>query len=203
MNGTRRGLNRTLLGLMGLVLIGAGAMAILAGTSSRFAQGWTSAGTSMWARVQENLAAARIPGTSSSWWSVGILAFLIVSAVLLVWWMASQGTGRSNQLARQDSETGNTTVDTAVASQAVKAALQGNNQILATSVQSWKTRGYTDGAGLKISVQARKGASPTEVGAAVGQVVDDLDELLGRQLPVLVRIKAGTRTKFARTERVA
>ncbi|AIY02830.1 hypothetical protein ART_3231 [Arthrobacter sp. PAMC 25486] len=192
-----------LLGVLGVVLIVAGSAAAWAGTNKSFAQDWTAAGTLMWDSVQENLAAGQIGETGISWWTVAVLAGFLLLAVLLVCWIASQGTGRSNQLARQDAETGNTTVDTAVAAEAIKSALAGNTQVLSTSVQSWKTKGAAGGTGLKISVQARKGASPAEVGSAVEHLVGELDGLLGTQLPVLVRIKAGTRTRFARTERVA
>lgn len=225
MNGTHRGLNRALLGVLGLALAAAGAIAILAGTSPAFAQRWTATGTELWASVQGSLAAAKIPGADISWWSVAVLAALVIVAVLLVCWIASQGTGRSNQLAQQDSNsnteragagsdtTGKTTVDTAVAAQAIKAALADNTQVLATSVQSWNNKSWTNMAwnntsggsnsGLKISIQTRKGASPVEVMAAVDHLVEGLDQLLGFRPPVLVRIKAGTRTLFARTERVA
>lgn len=204
MNGTRRGVNRTLLALLGLLLVGAGAMAILAGTRISFARDLTAAGTRTWERIQENLAVSRIPGTDTSWWSAAVFAFLIVVAVLLVCWIASQGTGRSNQLATQEkNDSGKTTVDSAVAEDIIKAALAGNTQVLSSSVQSWQMKGVAGGTGLKISVQARKGASPAELSAAVERLVNGLDELLGTQLPVLVRIKAGTRTRFARTERVA
>lgn len=225
MNGTHRGLNRALLGVLGLALAAAGAIAILAGTSPAFAQRWTATGTELWASVQGSLAAAKIPGAHISWWSVAVLAALVIVAVLLVCWIASQGTGRSNQLAQQDSNSnteragagsdtsGKTTVDTAVAAQAIKAALADNTQVLATSVQSWNNKSWTNMAwnntsggsnsGLKISIQTRKGASPVEVMAAVDHLVEGLDQLLGFRPPVLVRIKAGTRTLFARTERVA
>lgn len=230
MNGTHRGLNRALLGVLGLALAAAGAIAILAGTSPAFAQRWTATGTELWASVQGSLAAAKVPGADISWWSVAVLAALVIVAVLLVCWIASQGTGRSNQLAQQDSNSdteragagsdtsGKTTVDTAVAAQAIKAALADNTQVLATSVQSWNNKSWNNkswtnkawnntsggsNSGLKISIQTRKGASPVEVMAAVDHLVEGLDQLLGFRPPVLVRIKAGTRTLFARTERVA
>ena len=203
MNGTHRGLNRTLLAMMGLVLIGAGAAAVLAGSNTGFARNWTATGTQAWARIQENLAAARIPGMDTSWWTLAALVMLLLIAVLLVGWIASQGTGRTNQLAEQTDAKGNTSVDAAVAAQVIEASLARNTQVLSTSVQSWKIRGSAGGTGLKIIVQARKGASPAEVGTAVGHAVDGMDELLGTQLPVLVRIKAGTRTRFARSERVS
>lgn len=203
MNGTPRGLNRFLLALLGCILIAAGIMATWAGADQGFAKEWTATGARTWDRIQENLAAGQIAETGVSWWTVAVLAVLILVAVVLVVWIASQGAGRSNQLATQQDDAGDTTVDTAVAAQAIKAALAGNPQVLSTAVQSWKIKGAPSGTGLKISVQARKGASPAEVGAAVEHLVNELDVLLGTQIPVLVRITAGTRSKFARTERVA
>ncbi|ALE04492.1 hypothetical protein AL755_02105 (plasmid) [Arthrobacter sp. ERGS1:01] len=210
MNGTRRGLNRTLLGVFGLVLIGLGGLAVLAGSNQDFAKSWTRNGTELWASIQQQLAAARIPGQGYSWWTVAVLGLALVAAILLVCWIASQGGGRTNQLARHDGDpgtstagtttAGTTTVETAVAGQAIKAALAGNSQVLATTVQSWRVRG---GNGLKISLQARKGASPRELTAVLDDLVEGLDVLLGEEIPVLIRIRAGTRTRFARTERVA
>lgn len=203
MNGTHRGLNRTLLGALGALLMFAGAMAAWAGTNTAFAQDWTIAGARAVSGLRDTLAAASIPGAGTSWWTVAVFAALLVAAVLLVCWIASQGTGRSNQLSRDKDVGGDTTVDTAVAADAIKGALADNPQVLATRVQSWKTPGAAAGTGLKISVQVRKGASPAEVGAAVEHLVAGIDGLLGTRLPVLVRIKSGTRSKFARTERVA
>lgn len=203
MNGTPRRLNRVLLGAFGLVLIGTGILAAWSGTSAGFARSLTRRARAAWAGGQQELAAARIPGTDTSWWSVALMAVLLLCAGLLVAWIAAQGTGRSNQLARRHDETGTTTVDAAVAAQMIKEALAGNPQILATSVQAWDSKAAADGAGLKITLQARKGASPAEVGSAVEHQVEMLDQLLGTKVPVLIRIKAGTRTRFSRTERVA
>lgn len=200
MNGTRRGLNRALLALVGLLLIAAGALAVLTGSSQEFAKAWTRTGTEFWARIQEQLAAAKITGQETSWWTVAVMGVLVVAAILLVCWILSQGGGRTNQLARDDGDAGTTTVETAVASQAIKAALAGNKQVLASTVQTWRLKG---GSGLKISLQARKGASPRELTAALDELVNGLDALLGDEIPVLIRIKAGTRSRFARTERVA
>lgn len=203
MNGTPRGLNRVLLGAFGLVLIGTGILSAWSGASAGFARSLTQHASAAWVHVQEQLAAARIPGTDTSWWSVALVAALLLCAVLLVAWIAAQGRGRTNQLARRHGENGDTTVDAAVAAQMIKAALAENPQILATSVQAWNCKTAADGAGLKITLQARKGSSPAEVGSAVERQVELLDRLLGTRVPVLIRIKAGTRTKFSRTERVA
>lgn len=203
MNGTPRGLNRVLLGALGLVLIGTGILAVWSGTSTEFARNLTSDTSAAWAGGQDQLAAARIPGTDTSWWTVVLVAVLLLCAGLLVAWISAQGTGRSNQLARRNDENGTTTVDAAVAAQMIKTALAANPQILATSVQAWGSKAAADGAGLKITLQCRKGASPAEVGSAVEHQVELLDQLLGTRVPVLIRIKAGTRTRISRTERVA
>lgn len=200
MNGTHRGLNRTLLGVFGLALIAAGGLAVLAGSSPAFAQGWTRTGTDLWARIQTQLAAAKIPGQDIGWWSVAAAGLLVVIAILLVCWIASQGGGRTKELATGDDRAGTTTVEAAVAGQAIKAALADNKQVLSAAVQAWRLKG---GNGLRISLQARKGASPKELMAVLGELVDGLDVLLGEEIPVLIRIKSGTRSRFARTERVA
>ncbi|PYI69708.1 hypothetical protein CVV68_00955 [Arthrobacter livingstonensis] len=199
MNGTRRGLNRVLLGAFGLVLIALGALAVLAGTGPDFAKAWTRTGTGWWARIQDLLASAKIPGQDISWWTLAVMGLLLVAGVLLVCWIASQGGGRTKQLCTSDDDAGTTTVETAVAGQAIKAALADNKQVLSTAVQAWELKG---GSGLRISLQARKGASPRELMAVLDELVGGLDVLLGEEIPVLIRIKAGTRSRFARTERV-
>lgn len=204
MNGTSRGLNRALLGVLGLALVIAGFAVTLAGAKRGFAQTWTQSANEIWASIQERLSAARITGGDISWWTLALIALLLVVAVLLVCWIASQGTGRSNQLASADGEFGSTKLDTAVAGEAIKSVLAENRQVLSTSVQSWKLRGGLrhSQTGLKVSLQVRKGASVTELVSAVDHLVAGLDALLGTEIPVLVRIKAGTRSRFARSERV-
>ena len=91
-------------------------------------------------------------------------------------------------------------MEATLAGQAIKDALAGNDQILATTVQAWRPRGID---GLIVSVQARKGASPRDITLTIAELLSGLDALLGEQIPVLIRIKAGTRTRFARTERVS
>lgn len=203
MNGTRRTVNRAVLAVLGAVLMGVGATLALAGGNAEFARNWTSTASGVWDRIQEQLAAARSAGQDSSWWTVALLAALIAAAVLLVGWMALQGAGRSSQLLHQEDIGGSTTLDAAVAAQAVDTALAGSLQIHGTSVQAWKNQGGRSATGLKITVRARRGASPLEIRDAVEQVVAGMDQLLGREVPVLIRIKAGTRTKLARAGRVA
>ncbi|MGN5732913.1 hypothetical protein [Arthrobacter psychrochitiniphilus] len=200
MNSAQRRLNRTVLALLGLMFLGLASIAVLTGTTGPGALQTTTA--ELWARIQENLAAAPIPGTNTSWWSLAALALLVLLAVLLVWWIIAQGRGRSSYVARQASGAGDTAVDTAVAGQLIKDALANNTAALSCSVTSWRARGVVGGVALKIRVQARRGASPADLTAEVEHLVRGLDALLGSQIPVLVHIRAGTRTKFGRAGRV-
>jgi hypothetical protein len=199
MTTTNRALNRAVLGVLGVALIIAGALTAAAGFSADVANDWTRIGTQAWAWTQQQLGSARIPNTSTSWWTVAVFGVLLVAAFLLVCWIMSQGGGRTNHVGRHEESDGTTTVESGLAAQAIKDALSGNEQVLSTAVQAWRIRG-TDG--LKISVQARKGASPRDVTLTIAELVAGLDALLGEQVPVLIRIKAGARTRFARTERV-
>jgi len=199
MTTTNRALNRAVLGVLGLALIIAGALTAAAGLSAGVASDWTRIGTQAWAWAQQQLGAARIPNTSTSWWTVAVLGALLAAAALLVGWILSQGGGRTNQVGRHEEPDGTTTVESGLAAQAIKDALSGNEQVLFTAVQTWRIRGAD---GLKISVQARKGASPRDITLTIAELVAGLDALFGEQVPVLIRIKAGARTRFARTERV-
>ena len=84
MTNTNRALNRAVLGVLGLVLIIAGALTAAAGISTSIAAAWTRIGTQVWSWVQGQLMSARIPNTSTSWWTVAVLGALLVVAVLLI-----------------------------------------------------------------------------------------------------------------------
>jgi hypothetical protein len=200
MSNTHRGLNRFLLILLGLVLLGAGALAAAAGVLPEISRRWTDAGTRTSAQVEEQLRAAAIPGAGMSWWTIAALGLIVLAMVLLVCWILSQGGGRTRGAgSKDDGGNGTTTVDTALLAQAVKDASAGHGGILAVDVSSWTVRGTP---ALKLSIQARKGASPAQLAATARELVAGIDRLMGEQIPVLVRIGANTRTRFARAQRV-
>ena len=81
----------------------------------------------------------------------------------------------------------------------MRESLNGRPGVYSTAVSAWKSHGTE---GLKITVQARKGASPRAVADTVEETVRGLDALLGEQVPVLVRIRSGVRSASAGIERV-
>lgn len=201
MNATRRGLNRTVIFLIAVVLIAIGAATALTGlwpTAKQYWLDWTAqAGT----YIAEKLEATRIQafGLELSWIWLVVLAVMLLLFFLLFSWIGSQGGGRTGVLDREKSAEGNVTMHNDIAGSALKDALADDPRILSASVSTWKVRRES---GLKISVQARKGASPREMANAVENLVNGLDSLVGKRLPLLISINTGVRTGWSHQHRV-
>ncbi|MHA7142095.1 hypothetical protein [Arthrobacter sp. Bz4] len=198
MSSTHRWLNRTLLAVLGLILVAVGALTAAAGLVPDVAEAWTSTGATAVNGLPALLASAPLTA-DTSWWTIAALALVVVCVALLIGWIASQGGGRTSTVGRQGSAMGNTTVETSLVADALRTALEENGQILAVAVSSWRVRRQT---GLRVRVQPRRGASPGAVVAAANEAIAGLDTLLGERIPVLVSVQTGARTRFTRTRRV-
>lgn len=201
MSGTNRGLNRLLLGLLGLLLLAAGVLTGAAGLNPDIAAGWTATGTSLRDDLANVMAGAPVPGTAISWWTIGALALAVILMILLGTWIASQGGGRTNRAGHREDPHGNgtTTVETPLVAAAVREAVRGDDRIISATVTTWKVKRAD---GLKLALQARKGVSPKDLAASAEELVAGLDHLLGDQGPVLIRITTGLRSSLAGTDRV-
>ncbi|MET3949044.1 hypothetical protein ABIB49_003770 [Arthrobacter sp. UYCu512] len=201
MSGTHRGLNRLLLGLFGLLLTGAGVLIGAAGLFPGIAARWEAAGTSLREDAATALSSAPIAGTSTSWWTVGALALAVIVMVLLLAWISSQGGGRTNRAGRRQdpAKNGTTYVETPLVAAAIRDAVSGDDRIISASVSTWKVK-RSDG--LKLTLQARKGVSPKDLAVRGEELLSGLDNLLGDQGPVLIRITAGLRSSLSGTDRV-
>lgn len=199
MSNTNRALNRILLALTGLALLAAGAATAAAGFMPGVAGEWAAAGSSLSDHARTALAAAPLPGPARSWWAVAGVAALVLAAGLCVAWLASQGGGRTPRLARDvDGGQGATVVDAGLVAAAVSDALAGNHLVLGSAVTAWESR---RGTGLRLRLQARKGASPRELADTADELIRGIDAVLGHPVPVLVRITGGARSKVAGPER--
>ncbi|WP_213816958.1 hypothetical protein [Glaciihabitans sp. dw_435] len=205
MNNTNRALNRLGIALLGVVLLVLGAgVAVAAAVPSLFS-GWADASGTTRRWIGEQLAATRISGTPHSWILVGVGVLALVVLVLLVAFALRQGKGRSRELVREDSSDGGTArgtavVQSAVAEQIIGAALADDPRIVASSVSTYRVQGVNV---LKVSVSARRGASPRDIRSTIDAVVAHWDALLGRELPVLITINSGWATRFAKETRTA
>lgn len=199
MSNTNRALNRILLALAGLVLLAAGAVTAAAGLVPDIAAAWTATGTFLADQARAALGSAPLPGRPGSWWSVAAVAVFLIAAALSVAWLASQGGGRTPRLARDDDgDRGATTIDAGLIGTAVGEALDGNRLVVGSNVSAWENR---RGTGLRLRLEARKGASPRELADTAEELVRGIDALIGHPVPVLVRITAGVRSRVAGADR--
>jgi hypothetical protein len=205
MNGTPRGLNRFLLTLLGLILLGSGIGAVLlaaAPAAARWWQGWAGAQVAAVERYADH---SRLLMTSQSWiWLAAAAIFLLV-VILMMAWIANQGKGRANILhdyagnADDDGAAGSVRLSCAVAEQALKSALLERTDLFGVSVTSYDFRKQT---ALRVRVLPRPGVAPHEIAAEITDLVAALDELLGLEVPVLLSIGSGARSRFTKAERV-
>ncbi|NYE96320.1 hypothetical protein FHU41_002570 [Psychromicrobium silvestre] len=201
MSNTYRGLNRAVLILIGAFLLALGVIVGLTASWPLAAQRWAASAEQLRGTVSEQLAktAWRLGETELSWIWLAMLAAALTAVVLLLLWIASQGGGRSPVLSKVQTPEGTVTVQEEIATTALKTALSQDPRILHTSVSAWR---LGEDIGLKISLQARKGASPRQLADAVEQLVIGLDRLLGTSLPTLISINTGARTGWSHEHRV-
>ncbi|MFJ6456358.1 hypothetical protein [Paenarthrobacter sp. NPDC091669] len=211
MRQTNRALNRILLALLGLALLGAGAAVIAAGTLPGAADTWTATASSVRDSARNLVDTAPLPDPVRSWWLVAGIAVLLAGVALSAAWLASQGGGRTPRLAEEQDGTGErdgtggtggargrTVVDVGLVSAALREALSGNRDVLATSVSAWESR---RGTALRLRMEARKGSSPRELADTAEELIREMDALLGHPIPVLVRITSGARTQVSGSRR--
>jgi len=204
MNNTNRAMNRTFLALAGVMLAGAGILVAAAGLSADVRTRWTTVAGSALTASQALRDTATSPAPVGSWWALAVPAVLLLGAIITIFWLARQGGGRTRTAAREDDpELGDTAVEISYLAAAVEAALEGNRAVVGSSLTAWRRRGSKNAArtSLRLTLQARRGASPREVADMAEELVSSIDALLGHHTDVLVRIGTGTRTKLARALR--
>lgn len=205
MNGTPRGFNRLMLTLTGLLLVVTGAGLTLIATVPAAAQWWQKYADALLAWLSDFERRTRLIGTSQSWIWFAAAAFFVVVIVVMISWIANQGKGRANTLvsypgnADDDGAPGAVRLSCAVAEQALKSALLVRTDLLSVSVTSYDFKGQT---ALKARVLPRQGVAPHEVAREIIELVVALDELLGVEVPVLLSVGAGARSRFTKAERV-
>ena len=205
MNSTPRGLNRFLLGLTGLLLLLLGAALAVLASVPPLAQRWQQWAGPQVQGLRELAARTRPAAGGGSWIWLVVAACLLVVAIFMVAWVANQGKGRTNILYQRtgtvvdDGAAGKVALSSAVAEQSLKAALLGRSDLAGVSVMSYDFRGQ---ASLRVRLLPRQGVAPHEVAADVGSLVEAMDVLLGVEVPVLLSIGTGTRSRFTKAERV-
>lgn len=195
MSSTNRLVNRAVLLLAGLILLGAGAVAVLASvpaTADSTAEAVTTAREQLQRLVDD------VGSTTAH--AIGLVVAIVVmlAAVLTV---ANRGGGKVGAVVDGDPGllAGRVELSRAFLRDAVAASVGDRSDLAGLDVAVWRDRSRDV---LVIDAQPRPGASPRAVVDAVQGAVTDLDTMLGRRLPVLLRVTTGVRRALASPDRV-
>ncbi|WP_295825767.1 hypothetical protein [uncultured Microbacterium sp.] len=189
MNATRRGLNRFLLFLVAVVLLGLGALALAVGLLPGGTGTWTSVmgGFQGWL---ESL------GRESAGW--GAVAAIVVLAIILILIASAAVRGRRQaplQSTGSATDEGRITVTDGFASEALKNALGERDEILSSRISAGEVGKQSV---LHVAVTPRQNTSPREVAQHVDTLVTNLAALTGQNLRAYISIHSGLRAKLAR-----
>lgn len=201
-----RALNRILLLLFGLLFLASGTLLVGAATyrplrdvvlkyRSRLDSEYTSL-------AQQ--ATFKVSGQQYSWVQVGLIVVAIIVALLLLSWIFSQGGGKIRSLALnaagKDSEKkGEITADLGLLQGIIEDEISDSRWISSLKVASWDVKQQP---GLLLSAAVYKGANPREVKAELDQAIARLDQVLGINMPILVRLTTNWRSNLGSADRV-
>ncbi|MDO5722076.1 MAG: hypothetical protein Q4P06_05995 [Actinomycetaceae bacterium] len=195
-----RKLNRFFLTVLGLVLTAVGGFVLAAAISPQVQQLWETQGTwlqTQWARISRS---AVVIGTDVSWLTVAVLAVGILAIILLLSLLLAQGGGRTKNLDDPHAdEYGNTVAEVGFINDLLSTHASDSPWVHSLSTRSFEHRGQPQ---LSISVATFKGAPPEEMAQLVRKMVSDLDNILGRQIPVHVHVGSNWQTAIANRKRV-
>ncbi|MGH3691223.1 MAG: hypothetical protein ACRDT7_13785 [Microbacterium sp.] len=197
MNNTNRAVNRLLLLVIGVVLLGLGAAVIAVGVWPRAADMWTDTARAAEGWLGQALETTRIGATALTWVAVGILAALVLLVILLIVALARIGGRRSHAVLRsagQENPLGRVTVKESFASDALKNSLDARGDILSTHVSANDIRRESV---MHVSITPRQNTSPRDVIEHVDRLVTNLATLTGRDLPTYISIHSGLRARLA------
>ena len=202
MNNTNRALNRTLLIVVGLVVAALGAAAVALATVPAIADAWREGAPGVLDAVSSALVATPFGDTGHSWLWIALVAVLLTAVLLLIRFIARQGHGRTGDLVSRETsatDAGRVSIDSAVAEQSLAAALASRPEIVASRVSTYRVGGRPV---LKVSATARRGVSPRELTETIEGFIRSWDDLLGIEIPVLVQISGGFRTRVSTSTRL-
>jgi hypothetical protein len=199
MNNTNRALNRTFVAVIGLLTLLIGAALVTIGTIPTIRAGYQSTAPAIHGGITDWLKTIPLLDTGTSWGWVFVLALLVLIVTLLLVFIFRQGRAHHDILLREDTTpAGTTIIDSGVAEQTIQDDLHGRLEFLASRVSTYEVRGTPV---LKISVTCRRGVSPREATTTIENTLTALDALLGRQVPALIQISGGFRSRLSRTTR--
>lgn len=201
-----RALNRILLFVFGLLFLATGAALVGVATYAPLrdlALKYRSRLDSEYDSLAQQ-ATFKASGQQFSWVQVGLIAVAIIVALLLITWIFSQGGGKIRSLALnaagKDSEKeGEITAELGLIRDIIEDAVSDSRWISSLKVASWDVKKQP---GLLLSAAVYKGANPREVKTELDQAIARLDQVLGINMPILVRLTTNWRSNLGSADRV-
>ena len=187
MSSSNRFLNRLLLVVVGLALIGIGGWLLVVAYPQVLV---------VVPGLPESLPALPETTVTGLWITASTTAVL---ALLCLPWVFTRGRGRISYLLQDEDAAGSVSFDNAVASQLLGHALGSEPDVISVKVTSHLVR---RSPALAIALTARNGADLLRLLAAVTAAVEQLDAVLEQRIPVLLHVTSGVRASFAREQRV-
>jgi hypothetical protein len=199
MNDTNRALNRTVVFVVGLVLMALGATTVLAVTWQPFADMWTNTGRGLEEWLAQANEMTSLGATTVTGLALGTLAVivLLIALVIVVIVRAVSG-GRARAVLRSngaENPLGRVTVTESFASDALKASLADRDEILSTQVTANDIRRRPV---MHVSVTPRQNTDPRLLAEHVDTLVGSLAKLTGQDVPTYISIHTGQRARIAR-----
>ena len=181
MTRSNRLLNRVILALVSLILIGAAA--------------WVAN------RAYPIVEIAGIEAPSGrNLWVVAGAALVVV--ILALAWILTRGRGRTTSIVTAADERGSVSIDARLASDLIGHDLAALADVVSVSSTAFRTGARSAPTALELRVVTRRSADLHTVVNTVTKSVEQFDTALETRLPVLLHVATGVRASFAREQRV-
>ncbi|MBW4042567.1 MAG: hypothetical protein HIU86_10645 [Acidobacteria bacterium] len=198
MNTTNRGLNRLFIFIVGLLVLAAGAVAIMVATVPGLASRWRGVARQLASGAQPWVAAPTIGKASLLVIGIAVVALLLI--VLLVAFIARQGHGRSAAALEQRNGATSTRIDLSIPRALLEEHLGRRDELVGLRISAYEVRGTPM---LKVTARCRRGVSPAVVAEIIGRAVRDLETIVGTDVPTFVQLTGGFRAGSATRPQVA
>ncbi len=201
MNSTNRALNRIVLLILGIVLVGIGGIVATAASVPAVADTWATSAEAVQRWATGAWESTQIAGTQLTWVAVALLAAFVLLIALLITLVVRGVRGRRQTAfgaTGSNGEAGRVTVTEGFASDLLKNALTERDEILTAKVTASDVKKQPV---LHVSVTPRQNTSPVAVAETVDQLVTNLAALTGRQLPTYISVHSGLRARLAHDQR--
>ena len=197
MNHTNRALNRALLLIIGVCLMGIGALGVSVATWPTAAELWQNVGSNADSKLREVLEATQIGETNATWIGIGGVAAIFLILVLLILALTSLIRRRTRTVIHSDrtqTPLGQVTVTEAFVSDAVRNALTDRDEILSVQITANDIRSHPV---LHIAVTPRQNTNPRMLVNEIDQLLVNLHTLTGQHLDTYISVHSGIRARFA------